>query len=176
MTGSTRIRDATPADARAIASIQIDTWRSTYRGHFPDALLDGLDLDRWASQRERRLRAPPSDEFCLVAEVDGAAVGFTVAGPARETDPAMGEVYAIYVRDGAQRSGVGGALLAEAAQRLRGLGLRGLLIWVLRENVKGRSFYERMGGRAERERPFEIAGAKITETGYVWKDTLSFRS
>ena len=176
MTGSTRIRDATPADARAIASVHIDTWRTTYRGHFPDALLDGLDLDRWTAQRERRLRETLSDEVCLVAEVDAAVVGFTVAGPARASDPAMGEVYAIYVRDAQQRAGVGRALLAEAARRLDALGLRGLLIWVLRENTKGRSFYERMGGRAERERPFEIAGASIIETGYIWDDTSSLRA
>lgn len=87
-----------------------------------------------------------------------------------------GEVYAIYVRDEHQRGGVGAALLSEAARRLHELGLHGLLIWVLRENAKGRSCYERMGGRAERERPFEMAGARITETGYVWRETALLRS
>ncbi len=177
MTGSTRIRDATPADARAIASVQIDTWRSTYRGHFPDAVLDGLDLDRNAQRLEQRLRELPAKQLCLVAEAGGAVVGFVMGGP-RAFDPVSdeGEVYAIYVRDEHQRAGVGGTLLAEAARRLDVLGLRGLLIWVLRENLKGRSFYERMGGHAERERPFEIAGAVITETGYVWGDTTLPRS
>jgi len=171
-----RIRDATPADARAIASIHIDVWRTTYRGHFPDALLDGLELERWTAQRERRLREAAPDEVTLVAERGTEVVGFAMAGPARDTDPAMGEVYAIYVRDAAQRAGAGRALLSEAARRLDAFGLRGLLIWVLRENAKGRSFYERMGGRAERERPYEIAGATITETGYVWDDTTVLRS
>jgi ribosomal protein S18 acetylase RimI-like enzyme len=176
LTGSTRIRDATPADARAIASVQIDVWRTTYRGHFPDAALDGLDLDRGAQRREQRLRDLPAKEFCLVAERGGAVVGFVMGGP-REFDPTSdeGEVYAIYVRDEHQRGGVGRALLAEAARRLHEHGLRALLIWVLRENAKGRSFYERMGGRAERERPFEIAGAQIIETGYVWADTAPLR-
>ena len=156
--------------------MHIDTWRSTYRGHFPDTLLDGLDLERWTAQRERRLREGAADEVNLVAERDGDLVGFAMAGPARETAPGMGEVYAIYVRDSAQRSGAGTALLAEAARRLDALGLRGMLIWVLRENAKGRSFYERMGGRAERERPYEIGGGQITETGYVWDDTGPLRS
>lgn len=176
MTGSTRIRDATPADARAIASVHIDVWRSTYRGHFPDAVLDGPDLERRTAQRERQLREAPPDVFSLVAEAGGEVRGFAVAGPARESDPAVGEVYAIYVRDEHQRGGVGAALLAEAARRLDVLGLRGLLIWVLRENLKGRSFYELMGGRAERERPYEIGGTTITETGYVWDDTANLRS
>jgi ribosomal protein S18 acetylase RimI-like enzyme len=99
-----------------------------------------------------------------------------MAGPREvDTGSSEGEVYAIYVRDEHQRRGVGRALLSEAARQLDALGLRGLLIWVLRENAKGRSFYERMGGRAERERPFEIAGAQITETGYVWDDTAGLR-
>jgi ribosomal protein S18 acetylase RimI-like enzyme len=178
-----RIRAATPADARAIAGVHIDVWRTTYRGHFPDRLLDGLDLDRWTQRREDSLREPPAKEICLVAERDGVLVGFVMAGPRRSEagdrgDAASdeGEVYAIYVRDEHQRAGIGRALLAEAARRLDAHGLRGLLIWVLRENAKGRSFYERMGGRAERERPFEIAGASIVETGYVWDDTTLLRS
>lgn len=176
MTGSTRIRDATPADARAIASVHIDVWRSTYRGLIPDPILEGLDVDRWTAQRERQLREAPPDVFSLVAEVGGEVSGFAVAGPARESDPAVGEVYAIYVRDEHQRGGVGAALLAEAARRLDALGLRGLLIWVLRENVKGRSFYERMGGRPARQRPYEIGGITISETAYVWDDTAPLRS
>lgn len=177
MTGSIRIRDATPADARAIASVQADVWRTTYRGHFPDAVLDQVDLDARAQRREARLREMPAKEICLLAELDGAVIGFVMGGP-REFDAASGEaeVYAIYVRDEQQRAGVGRALLAEAARRLDALGLRGLLIWVLRENAKGRSFYERNGGRAERERPYEIGGAQITETGYLWADTSPLRS
>lgn len=161
--------------------MHVDTWRSTYRGHFPDTLLDGLDLERWTAQRERRLREAAADEVNIVAERGGEVVGFAMAGPARETDPGMGEVYAIYVRDGAQRSGVGAALLAEAARRLDALGQRGMLIWVLRENAKGRSFYERMGGRAEREKA-ETLGVpsgprhEIIEIGYVWDDTGPLRS
>lgn len=170
------IREATPADARAIAGVHIDVWRTTYRGHFPDTVLDVLDLDRWTVRREQRLREPAAGQVCLVAEIDGVVVGFADAGPAPDVDPAMGEVYAIYVLDEHQRVGIGRMLLAEAARRLDALGLRGLLIWVLRENVKGRFFYERMGGRAERERPFEIAGTSITETGYVWEDPLPLRS
>ena len=172
-----RIRDATPDDAREIASVHIDTWRSTYRGHLPDAMLDGLDFDRWAARREQYPRSTAPKQICLVAERDGALAGFVVAGPLQDQPSGSeGEVYAIYVRDEHQRGGVGTALLSEAARRLHELGLQGMLIWVLRENAKGRSFYERMGGRAERERPFEIAGAQIRETGYVWGDTALLRS
>lgn len=137
----------------------------------PDPVLDGLDLERDTARNAERLSARPGKQVWLVAERNGAVVGFVLAGP-RDFDAGSdeAEVYAIYVGDEHQRAGIGRALLAEAARRLDSLGLRGLLIWVLRENAKGRSFYECMGGRAERERPFEIAGARIIETGYVWDD------
>lgn len=143
----------------------------------PDPILDGLDLERDTARNAERLGARTPKQVWLVAERDGAVVGFVLAGP-RDFDAGSdeAEVYAIYVGDEHQRAGVGRALLAEAARRLDALRLLGLIIWVLRENAKGRSFYERMGGRAERERPFEIAGAQITETGYVWEDTSPLRS
>lgn len=140
-------------------------------------MLDALDLDGWATRREEHLRSIAPKQICLVAERDGALAGFVIGGPLQDrASSGEGEVYAIYVRDEHQRVGVVAALLSEAARRLHELGLHGLLIRVLRQNAKGRLFYERMGGRAERERPFEIAGARITETTYVRRDTALLRS
>ena len=36
MTGSIRIRDAAPADGRAIARVHVGSWATTYRGLFPE--------------------------------------------------------------------------------------------------------------------------------------------
>lgn len=179
MTGSTRIRDATPADARAIAGVHVDSWRTTYRGLLPDEVLAGLDADRMAASRERLLREPPPGHLTLVAEDGGTVVGFAVAGPSR--DPvAAGEVYAVYVLASHQRRGLGGALLRGCARRLAAAGLRSLVIWVLRENRSARSFYERLGGVARLEKEDSVFDGTadaprhpIVETGYVWEDTAT---
>lgn len=154
----------------------MNTWRTTYRGHFPDQLLDEIDLDRWAAQRERFMQQATSTQFHFVAEISGEIVGFADGGPARADPGRLGEVYAIYILEQHQRKGIGRALISASTRHLHEHDLRGLLIWVLRENANGRAFYERLGGRAEREQPFTIGGTtKVVETGYVWEDTAALR-
>lgn len=158
-----------------------DAWRTTYRGLLPDAVLERLDPDRMAASRERMLREPPPGHLTLVAE-DGAVVGFAVAGPSR--DPAAaGEVYAVYILASHQRRGLGRALLRECARRLAAAGLPSLVIWVLRENVPARAFYERLGGAARLEKEDSVFGGSedaprhpVVETGYVWDDTAALRA
>jgi hypothetical protein len=43
------IRDASPADAAAIARVRVDAWRETYRGIVPEAFLDGLSYEQDAT-------------------------------------------------------------------------------------------------------------------------------
>lgn len=169
------IRDATPADARGIAEVHAGSWRTTYRGHFPDELLDNVDIDLWTTNRERIIRELPADQFYLVADVGGRIAGFAVAGPSKGA-PEDAEVYAIYLLEEFQRQGIGRALLAECVRRFQARGWRSMVIWVLRENTIGRSFYERMGGTAERQKEGSVGGIPgrprhpVTETGYVWRD------
>ncbi len=40
------VRIATSSDAPKIAHIHVETWRAAYRGQIPDAVLDGLDVER----------------------------------------------------------------------------------------------------------------------------------
>ena len=164
------VRHATPDDAEAIERIRTDTWRATYRGLMPDALLDGLDYD--ASRRRARMAALPPEQFALVAEHHGV-VGFCVGGPERfgiATHPS--EIYAIYVLPEHHGHGHGSALLRAGARELVARGWSAFQVWVLRENEPARRFYERMGGRhlPERDTEREIEGARIVEACYVWDD------
>jgi L-amino acid N-acyltransferase YncA len=165
------VRLATPNDADAIERVRTDTWRATYRGHMPDAVLDALGYD--GSRRREQMTGMPSDRFALVAEHDGAVVGFCYGGPSRITDAAHpGEIYAIYVLPAHHGHGHGSALMRAGAGEITARGWRGMLIWVLRENAPSRLFYERMGGRhlPDRDIEHEIEGATIVESGYAWDD------
>ncbi len=165
------VRLATPDDADAIERVRTDTWRATYRGLMPDAVLDGLGYD--ATRRRQQMAAMPAQAFALVAEHDGEVVGFVYGGPSRAHDAAHpGEIYAIYVLPTHQGHGHGSALLRLGAREVVARGWRGMLIWVLRENDASRTFYERMGGRHLRDRDTdrEIEAVTITESGYAWDD------
>ena len=180
-TGSTRtpevrVRPATLEDAEAIERIRVETWRATYQGLLPDGLIDGLREN--PDGRRERLRAQPADQFSFVAEDAGQVVAFAVGGRERSGDPAhRGEVYAIYVLPAHQGKGLGRALIRQSAHELATRGLDSLLIWVLRENTIGRRFYERLGGRAIREKPLEEfpGAADHIEIAYGWSDTSPLR-
>ena len=172
-----RVRRATVDDAEAIERIRVETWRATYRGLLPDGLIDQLQPN--VERRRQRLRSLPSEEINFVVEDAGEVVGYAFAGPERTHDPEYrGEVYAIYVLPTAQGKGCGRALMRECARELAARGMTAILIWVLRENAIGRGFYERLGGRAVREKPLEeFPGAEEhVEVGYGWKDTTQLLS
>lgn len=165
------VRLATPDDADAIERVRTDTWRAAYRGHMPDAVLDGLSYD--GARRRALMVAMPHERFALVAEHGREVVGFCLGGPARVSDgERRGEVYAIYVLPAHQGHGHGAALLRAGARELAERDLGGMIVWVLRENSAARRFYERMGGRylAGADTMREIEGATVTESAYVWDD------
>lgn len=162
------IRPAAPADARGIARVHVETWRSAYPGILPDKVMVGLTVDQKASDWRRRLEAPREQEGVLVAAIDGEVVGF--AGFGRVTGSlAAGEVFTLYVLSDWQDQGLGRALLAGAFARLAQAGAPSALIWVLAENP-ARFFYEAMGGTKAGARDEQAWGARLHEYAYLWPD------
>jgi GNAT superfamily N-acetyltransferase len=102
----------------------------------------------------------------IIAEVDGEIVGFVSVGPAIDTD-GDGELYAIYVLPAHWRTGVGRALIEAGEARLRELGHRHAVLWVLEDNPRARHFYEAAGWTLEgTKRPIEIFGVSVPEIRY----------
>lgn len=168
------IRQAQSGDARGIAAVHVAAWRETYRGIVPDAYLDGLSVD----EREamwRRLDAPANPSFAVVA-VDAAAqvVGFASGGPRRDgPEEFAGELNAIYLLRAAQGHGIGRRLVAAVARELAAREMPSMLLWVFRDNLPARQFYETLGGSLLTSQQFEIDGQAITEVSYGWLDTTA---
>ena len=159
----TEVRPATPSDARAIADVQVETWRAAYVGVMPQEVLDGLDVDERAQAWSHWLTIETSAQF--VAERSGAVVGFVSTGPCRHED-GSGEVYAIYVRPDAWGTGSGWALMDAAVAWLAERWQEAIL-WVAEENPRARGFYERYGWVAEGTRVEEVVpGADVPEVLY----------
>lgn len=166
-----RIRRGTPDDAPAIASVRVDTWRSAYRGLLPDALLAGLDATSITANWRRGLETIDPTRVAYVAEIEGTVVGFAAGGRARTANPGYpGEIYALYVREAHQGTGIGRALLRVSAKELVVRGLAPIVIWTLYANPASRGFYESLGGTVigEKREPFE--GYELHEVGYGWLD------
>ena len=151
------IRPAVPADADALAEAHTEGWRSGYRGVIDDAFLDSPEF---RAQRLATWRAWTWNErghsACFAAVLDGRVVGFGLCGPARlepvcdgteaEAVPApVGEVYAFYLHPDAWGSGCASGLMTACEEWLRARGFTSAVLWVLRDNPRGRGFYEKAG-------------------------------
>lgn len=173
----TRIREATPADAVAVARVHWESWRATYRGLIPDETYAALSLDErrthWAA-----VLVADGPECVYVAEDDGGEIfGIASGGPCRSDDLAdagyAGELYVLHVLPSGQRHGTGGALMRAVAQRLADAGMRGRLVWMLHGNGGARRFYEALGGQFVRAALSPFMGVLVPEVAYGWTDTAS---
>jgi ribosomal protein S18 acetylase RimI-like enzyme len=158
------VRRATPADARAIAEIHVETWRAAYAGVMPQEVLDELDVE--ARELLWRSWAAAPDGATFVAEPNGRIVGFAGIGPSRDPE-GVGEVYSIYVLPAAWGTGAGRALMDAGAAWLKERWSEAVL-WVAEENPRARRFYERYGWALDGGRKVdEVApGAVVAEVRY----------
>lgn len=147
------IRAATPDDAEATARVHVASWAAAYT-------LRGPSLEQ---RLEQYCRFPPT----FVAEADGEIVGFVGVGPSRDPD-ADGELYTIYVHPGHWRAGVGRELIRAGEERMRELGYRKVVLWVLDGNSRAQRFYESAGWTADGEsRTIDFVGESIPEVRYA---------
>jgi GNAT superfamily N-acetyltransferase len=165
-----RLRPAKPSDARAIARIHVETWRTTYPGVLPDHALIDMNVDGKARSWRNMLEQPSTAGSVLVAEdrEDSVTIGFASACRNRHAMlPFAGEVQTLYVLPDWQERGVGRLLLEGCFGALRKHGLESAMVWVLADNP-ARFFYERMGGRRAGERDETLWGATLHEIAYGW--------
>lgn len=170
-----QIRQAREGDARAIAYVHTESWKTTYRGIISDEFLDHLTTEARIPQWEQMIRSDEKEQILLVAEqADGEIVGFACGGREREGKlPYDGEIYAIYLLQASQGQRIGTMLASQVVQHLHKLKLRSLLIWALEKNSACR-FYEQMGGTVVHSQTLSMGGKDQLEVAYGWEDLQLF--
>lgn len=141
------LRDATPVDANAIATVLVQSWRAAYRGLLPDDVLAGLSVADREQFWSGPLTDPPPRVRIVVAATAGAVVGFAATGPPLvppdPADPTLGDLDALYLDPEVWRRGIGAQLHAAALDRLRAYGFSHAGLWVLDGNERALRFYFR---------------------------------
>ena len=137
------IRPAQIDDARAMARVHVDTWRTTYVGIVPDEHLANLSYERCQANWIEHLANPHDETHAFVAEApSGQIVAVTSGGPLREARAGLdGELYVLYVLKSFQGMGYGKLLVAQVTHDLASRGYHSLVVWVLKDNP-ARRFYE----------------------------------
>jgi ribosomal protein S18 acetylase RimI-like enzyme len=145
---NTTIRPAQAADADTLAALGARTFSETF-GH----LYPAVDLDAFltTTHAPARIAAELADPAlgCWLAEADGEAVGFALAGPCAlphpEVTPAGGEIKRIYVLKAWQGGPTGRALMDTAMAWLEAQGRAPIWLGVWSGNDRALAFYERRG-------------------------------
>jgi GNAT superfamily N-acetyltransferase len=169
LAGTATIRPATLDDAAALAGVNVRSWQAAYRGLMPDAYLDALVIEDRAARWRQILSDGPHG--VAVCEVQGRIVGFASIGLARDADASAdtGELMAFYLDPEVWRRGFGRRLMAWVLDGARDRRWPRMTLWVLRDNLPARRFYEAAGFGAEgatRERSF--GGSTVVEVRYAW--------
>ena len=144
------IRAASSADAGAIATCGVETWRAAYEGSMPRAVLDGLDPVAKAGPWRERLEHPPERWATWILEVGGEFAGYCAVGPVRDLDldldpGRVGELQVLNLRPAFWGRGFGRQLLEHAFGVLRRLSFMEVTLWCLEGNRRAVRFYAAAG-------------------------------
>lgn len=162
------IREATLDDAEDIARAHTASWRTSYRGILPEAVLARIDVDQRAEAWRRVLTDRTKLALVAYDVTHRDIVGLCDAGPSRRDGGHAGEIYRFYLEHHARRHGLGREMFERVIDWLRAQDRHSLIIWVLDTNQHARRFYEAMGGRAGRRVPSTVSGFPVVELAYVW--------
>lgn len=103
-------------------------------------LTETASADPWSSETVARILALPRS-FGLIAHEADQPLGFLLA----QSAAGESEIINLAVAPTARRRGVGGALVAGAISRARGMGAQTMFLEVADDNTAARSLYERLG-------------------------------
>ena len=159
-----QLRRAIPEDAAALAAVEVRCWRAVYRGLMPNSFLDTLSqAEKATAWRENLLKhGPAGSKRVWVALSDAGISGFVRVGPVRDNGE-VGLIYLLYVLPEQWSRGVGTALMQAGMQELRDLGMREATLWVLRDNLRARQFYEHLGWAPDGRTASEDYGGVLLE-------------
>lgn len=156
---SVTYRNATGADAEALAELGSQTFTATF-GHLyrPDDLalfLQNHSTENWA-------RELADEEYAVrVAEKDGMLVGYAKLGPPKlpfEPRGNAAELRQLYVVEEMKGRGVARALIDWVIDRARDAHADHLYLSVFTDNHRARRFYEKLGFEAEGSYAFMVGG------------------
>jgi len=165
------VRGAVEADVEGIARVHVQAWRESYKDFLSPEALAGLSVEERMRMWQGAFARPDQRARTLVAETGaGEIVGFASGGPIRsETAELLGteaEIFAIYLLDRAKRQGIGRRLMTGVFDHLGGQGLGSAGLWVLKDNLSARRFYEKLGGPPGPEQAFDLRGQNVVEIAY----------
>ena len=149
----------------AISRIYALSWKTAYKGIVPQQYLDELSETNWSDKLSDNHLC---DSFVLI--VDDKYIGTSSICPARdESMQGWGEIISIYLSPDYYGRGYGKLLLDTVISELVKLGYNKIYLWVLEDNMRARSFYEKYGLIPTSKRmSMNLGGKDLIEMMYTY--------
>lgn len=159
MTESIQFVRASEYDAAAIVELRREIWASTYRGIYPDSMIDEFDF-AWHREKElERIRRPDYDVYLIVR--DGRRIGYLTMRRAERI-----ALQSLYILEAYQHQGIGRKAFDFIIGYCRKSGASAFTCQCAPENWNARGFYERMGGR--------VVGEDL-DNAERWTNSVTYR-
>lgn len=169
------IRKAVDTDASAIATINIKTWQSAYKGIIPQVHLDSLSIDdaipRWALKISNMKENKKEIFVAETSNLNGKkVVGFSMGGPSHFEDFKIdGDLHAIYVLPKYWKQGIGTLLFNSVIKFFLNMKFKTMIIWALKDN-SACNFYKKLGGVPKFHKSLTYAGKELDVQGFYWEN------
>lgn len=160
-------REATVADALAVAKVHVGSWRESFAGIVPQSFLDKMSVENRAKAFENGFAFDSYKMFVAETQENGI-VGFADFGKTRDNQSKFeAELYAIYLLRDFQRKGIGGKLFDLGVKYLVANNMNSLSLTALEASPYKR-FYEKMGGRLIERKTTNIEKKRYITVVYGW--------
>ena len=162
------IRNVEEKDIPSVVDIQINGWRTAYKGIVDDEYLDSMNREERIETRKKDYK----NSGFIVAELNNEVVGFTryvydnSFSPDKEDVDC--ELMAIYVRPDLKRNGIGRKLFKYVLDEFKDKNKTKMILWCLKDNEPSKAFYKKMGGIETYEKPADIGGKVYYEVGFLY--------
>ena len=159
-----KIRQAELSDAAALSTLAMETYAEAFGHSFSASdlqahLTDTLTIDHFRTYCDR--------DGLLVAEWDGAIVGYVHFATVRGETDCDAELLRLYVRSDSRNRGIGRALMAAALDHPLLSGTDRVILDVWEHNPAAMRFYRRFGFEVVGERAFAVRSGAETSLDLI---------
>lgn len=141
-----------------LGKLRQKAWSATYRGIYPDEMIDQFDY-AWHKERDlQRIRSLQYENYFI--QLNGNHIGYLTL----KNDESL-ILYSLYLLPEAQGRGIGKQSFAFVSQYCANHGIQGFCCHCQPDNTNAMGFYQHMGGRMI---------ARDEGNAERWQDTVVF--
>lgn len=162
------IRNVNEKDIPSVADIQVNGWKTAYKGIIDDITLNSMNKD----EKIKRFEGNYKKNGFVVAELENEVVGFCRYADSNEFTPDMQdidcEITVLYVKADLKYNGIGTKLFQFVVNEFKSQSKSKMILWCLKDNEPSKKFYTKMGGEIIKERVIEIGEKSYCKVGFMY--------